>query len=119
MPKQTPQWRRCPKGWKRLPGYPEQWTFQSRDGLAVITSDPLPFGDGKLWGHVSCSRADRIPSYEDVATVKRLFVGRRRKAIQVFPSEDEHVNFHPHCLHLWWTPEDDGLPDFTMGMGFI
>jgi len=69
--------------------------------------------DGKLWLHVSArGRRPNLPSWDDMAGVKRLFIGRERKAIMVLPPEAEHVNIDPNVLH-WFSPlEGDPLPDF-------
>lgn len=75
--------------------------------------------DGRVWLHVSASRGSRLPSYADLVEVKELFIGRERKAVQVFPSRAEHVNIHPHALHLWHCVDGDVLPDFTHGSGSL
>jgi hypothetical protein len=39
--------------------------------------------------------------------------GRRRWAYQVFVPESEHVNIHPHALHLWGRADGtNALPNF-------
>jgi hypothetical protein len=60
------------------------------------------------------SRAKYIPSYQDLADVKRVFVGDALQAVQLFARAERHVNLHPFCLHLWacLEPAGDGLPDF-------
>jgi hypothetical protein len=68
--------------------------------------------DGKRWIHVSCSRPNRLPSWEELRLVKDTFIGRDRKAIQVLPPASEYVNDNPHVLHLWACLDGDGLPDF-------
>lgn len=69
------------------------------------------------WIHLSVSRRDRIPSYMELCEVKALFIGPERKAIQVFPRQSEHYNFHPNCLHLWSPIDSDPLPDFRNPTG--
>ena len=69
--------------------------------------------DGRTWLHVSLSRADRIPSYEDISTVKRVFIGEDHEAYQVFPPLERDVNIHPNVLYLWCDPDGPVLPDFT------
>lgn len=81
------------------------------DKLAVIFNAST-WDDGRVWLHVSLSRPSRMPSYDDMCDVKRLFIGASKKAIQVFAAESDHVNIHPFCLHLWSCVEPDGLPDF-------
>ena len=121
MAKDTPQWQRKPKGWTKTAwDAPMQYAFRGPNGLLVITSDPFTFPDEiGTWVHVSMSRVDKIPSYEDMALVKKLFIGRKWDAIQVFPRESEHVNIHPFCLHLWGRRDERSHPEFTMGTGTI
>jgi hypothetical protein len=87
-------------------------------GLRVIAST-FRAQDGKAWLHVSCSRADKLPSWDEMKLVKDLFVGIDRYAYQVFPPKSRYVNFHPHVLHLWSCldagPMGEVLPDFAEG----
>ncbi len=97
------------------PEYPElagQRAFSHRDGRRVVVS--VGMFDRSWWLHVSVSRAKYIPSYDDLADVKRTFVTDAYQAIQCFPRAVRHVNIHPYCLHLWacLDPQGDGLPDF-------
>lgn len=71
--------------------------------------------DGRRWLHVSTARPDRLPSWEELMEVKEIFIGLDRKAIQVLPARQEHVNIHPGCLHLFYCLDGDTLPDFTHG----
>lgn len=96
----------------------EAFAVRRNDGLQVICSVGVEV-DAKVWIHVSFSRPDRIPDYQDIADVKKDFIGEDRKAIQVFPQKSEHVNYHPYCLHLWCCLDGDGLPDFTRGNSMI
>lgn len=87
------------------------------DSLLVVCSARVE-SDGKRWIHVSCSRPNRLPTWQDVRRVKDVFIGKDRRAIQVLPPAAEYVNIHPHCLHLWSCLDGDGLPDFRV-MGQI
>ncbi len=63
--------------------------------LLVIASN------GGGWDHVSVSRYDsRMPSWEDMAEVKRLFFEPEETVVQFLPKESEYVN-NCNCLHLW------------------
>ena len=101
--------RPIPVGFPQLEG---QRAFEHRNGRRVVLT--VGQQDGRWWLHVSLSRAQHIPSYEDLADVKRTFVTDRYQAVQVFPRRERHINIHPYCLHLWacLEPEGDGLPDF-------
>ena len=73
--------------------------------------------DGNKWYHVSFSRADRIPSYEDMALIRDTLFRPTSVVLQVFPPREEHFNFHPHTLHLWervTPPEERVIPDLRI-----
>lgn len=126
-------YQECPGEWdkiapKALP-YPWRCVQPGTDGafyvgggltgdLKVICS-VARYRDGKRWLHVSASRRGRhgkpqLPSYGDLKAVKALFIGVHRKAIQVFPAEEEHYSAF-EVLHLWCCLDDDPLPDFRIG----
>lgn len=87
-------------------------------GLVVIQSIAIEL-DGKEWMHTSYSRKNRTPTYEDTIFIKENFIGKDLKAIMVFLKEEEHINIHPYCLHLFNCTNGDVLPDFTQGSGSI
>jgi hypothetical protein len=94
----------------------QNWWRRS-DGLVVINE--IEYHDGQTWLHVSLSRKDRLPTYQDQIDVKEQFVGLEAKAIQVFPPRSQHSNFHPFCLHLYSRLDGDALPDFRRNGGWI
>ena len=108
---------------------PESWTIKQRDpvaGLLAISRTELTVimsgnleADGRRWIHLSCGRRERMPNWEDLKTVKSLFLGDEATAIQVFPPQSQWVNIHKFVLHLWSPVDDLGLPDFTQGTGSI
>jgi len=63
--------------------------------LRVVASN----GDG--WDHVSASYDDHTPSWDDMEFVKRKFFKKDEVAYQFHVAEKDHINFHPHCLHIW------------------
>jgi hypothetical protein len=63
--------------------------------LRVIASD----GDG--WDHVSVSRVNRAPNWSEMEFIKRKFFKDGETAMQLHVPVDQHINCHPHCLHLW------------------
>jgi hypothetical protein len=81
-------------------------------GLVVVASVAVE-RDKKLWLHVSCSRRDRLPSWDDMKFVKQVFIGEDKYAYQVFPPASQYVNIHPHCLHLYHCLEGSPLPEFS------
>jgi hypothetical protein len=123
--RRTDEWawlvaQRLPNGWierdlaplaRRHPEIEGQRAYDHRDGRHVVGT--IGQHDGGWWLHVSVSRAKYIPSYEDLADVKRVFIGDGLQAVQLFPRRERHVNIHPYCLHLWARVDAlDGLPDF-------
>lgn len=56
---------------------------------------------GMGWEHVSVSREDRCPSWEEMAFVKHRFFQGHETAVQFHVPSADHVNCHPFCLHLW------------------
>ena len=64
---------------------------------------------GGEWDHVSVSHPRRIPSWIEMSHIKRMFFDPDEVAMQLHPSEDNYVNNHPRCLHLW-RPQHDAIP---------
>ena len=93
------------------------WLNKSQ-GLCVIDSISMEL-DKKAWRHVSVSRKSKIPSYEDLKLVHKLFIGEENTALHIFPKASKHVNIHKFCLHLWFCLDGDVTPDFTQGTGMI
>jgi len=58
-------------------------------------------GSGFGWEHVSVSRRDRCPLWDEMCQVKDLFWDAGDAVIQFHPPRSQYVNYHPHCLHLW------------------
>lgn len=100
-----------PSGWEQIQWSPDGGAFQHRSGLRVVVSGAIE-RDGKRWLHVSCSRRDRVPSWDDLKLVKEVFLGNDRLAVQVLPRAEEYVNIHPYVLHLWCCVDGDPVPDF-------
>lgn len=54
-----------------------------------------------LWEHVSASRTDRMPTWEEMCRVKDIFWDDTDCVIQYHPPKSDYVNNHLFCLHLW------------------
>jgi hypothetical protein len=108
--------RVLPVAWREMRALrnPGGCAFYRADGLKVLCSANVE-DDGKRWVHVSCSYRGRMPTWEDLRSVKSLFVGEGRCAYQVLPSKAKYVNLHPHVLHLFACLDGEPLPDFTGG----
>lgn len=68
-----------------------------RQGIRVIAST------GGGWDHVSVSRRNRCPNWQEMEFVAQLFFEPHEHAFQLHVPPDEHINVHPYCLH-WWRP---------------
>jgi hypothetical protein len=105
--------RRLPRYWipvgPRLPGYYQH----AMNGLRVIESLNVE-RDEKCWHHVSCSRAARVPDWDDMKLVRQDFIGDDRESYMVLPPAERYVNTHLYTLHLWCCLDapDGVLPDF-------
>lgn len=71
--------------------------------VRVIASDQMG------WEHVSVSRIDRCPTWEEMTQVKELFWTRDCAVMQLHPPASDYVSDHPFCLHLW-RPTDAAIP---------
>lgn len=104
----------APHAWDRvqrtLDG--EGWISNARK-LRMIWSVALE-DDSHPWIHASVSRRDRLPTYDEMMTIRRWVFGPDRWAYQVHPPDSgPHVNLR-EVLHLWGrldgTPQ---LPEFS------
>ena len=83
-----------------FPGEPMGVFMCQRRGhvLRMIASGG-PYCEG--WEHVSVSLEKRCPTWEEMCFVKDLFWLPGECVMQLHPPEEEWVNNHPFCLHLW------------------
>lgn len=61
------------------------------------------------WDHVSVSLENRCPNWQEMCTVKDVFFLPEEMVVQYHPAEEEYVNVHPYCLHLW-RPQHGEIP---------
>lgn len=66
------------------------------------------------WEHVSVSTQFRCPTWDEMCVVKKIFFGPGEVVMQLHPAEQDYVNLHPYCLHLWRpVKETIPLPDVS------
>ena len=109
--------RQHPKLEPTKPGDPYGWFIVPCNGqvLNVLASAAYP-EMGILWDHVSVSRPDRTPTWDEMCHVKNLFWSEDQCVVQFHPPKSDYVNFHPHCLHLWhWLREMPRPPADLVG----
>ncbi len=51
--------------------------------------------------HLSISRKDRYPTWDEIVLFRSLFFDDDDEVIQVIPKESNYVNVHDNCFHLW------------------
>lgn len=100
---EVPVERSPPRGFRfvtilRFNGCPAGTSYRGAN-LKVVESIAL-FGVER-WHHLSVSKPNKLPTWEELNRVKVAFFGPDREAIQVLAKESDHVNLHPYCLHLW------------------
>lgn len=108
-----------PSEWVELANENYHGVWCTRDGELSVIYSYAKYPDNKYWIHLSMTRRSSMPAYDDLAYLKRVWLGPSARAVMVFPPEVEKVNIHPRCLHLFSCLVDDGLPDFTMGSGSL
>lgn len=66
--------------------------------------------DGAGWEHVSVhirfpnkhgTMLNRTPSWSEMCQIKAIFWSDSECVMQLHPPEEDYVNNHPNCLHLW------------------
>jgi hypothetical protein len=91
--------RPTPNHWleqKRLNGPPGENLGHFIDGhFSIIVAE------GNGWDHVSVSRRDRCPTWEEMDRIKRRIFRDDEVVMQLHVNNGSKVNVHPFCLHLW------------------
>ena len=91
------------------------WNGDSTQGGFVLPSpiDGQPLrvivSCGGGWDHISVSRASRTPNWPEMEFIKRKFFRDDEVAMQLHVPVNQHVNYHPRCLHLW-RPQHTTIP---------
>jgi hypothetical protein len=70
-------------------------TLAHKQQVRVIVSD------GEGWEHVSISRTERCPTWDEMCQVKALFWDDEDTVMQLHPPRSTWVSNHAFCLHLW------------------
>lgn len=87
----------------------------NRAGSLIISESDYPDSDDWII-HASLAFETADPEYADLALIHRAVFGRKRWSYQVFAPESDHVNIHPHALHLWGRVDGKPmLPNFGQG----
>jgi hypothetical protein len=95
---------------------PRAFRHTSAGLLVLITG---AYHDGRRWLHVSASKQLSLPTWTEMADIKRVFIGEDRRALMISPARAYYVNAHPNALHWWCGFDGDGLPEFSRGLGMV
>lgn len=61
------------------------------------------------WEHLSVSMPNKTPSWEQMCMMKDIFWNKDEACVEYHPKEEDYVNNHNHCLHIW-KPTEVELP---------
>lgn len=75
-------------GWFEVP------TKSGRLFVMVAPSD-------EEWQHVSVSKKERTPTWEEMSFIKNLFFDDEDICVSFFPAKSQYVNLAKNCLHIW------------------
>jgi len=53
------------------------------------------------WDHVSVSRKDKIPTWDNMQHIKNIFFKDDEVAMQLHVPKKDHISNFNNCLHLW------------------
>jgi len=84
-------------------GFAAEWRVFGTQPMTLIVSW------GENWEHASASFAHRTPTWGEMCDVKNLCWQEEEAVMQLHPPEDQWVNCHPYCLHLW-RPKGQAIP---------
>lgn len=100
-----------PPGWRPVPNLPEGAIYKiTVGGLAVMVSFST-IEDGRKYLHISFSRPDRIPSWEEMrdALYDLPWVNCAKEIFMTLPPKQDYVNLNPNVMH-WWQDRNNGKP---------
>lgn len=92
----------APSGWRIVERADDGLLWQRLYGEAIKVMESTSVkSDGRAWLHVSVSKpSKKMPTYEDIQTMRRLFIGEHRESYMIFPTQDRYINIYP-VLHLF------------------
>lgn len=61
------------------------------------------------WEHLSVSMPNKTPNWEQMCMMKDIFWGEDECCVEYHPRNEDYVNNHEHCLHIW-KPTEEHLP---------
>jgi hypothetical protein len=93
-------WRDRGKHDISVPGYGHtEVTVFSKGGCRVCIAQE--HRGGKLRWHLSISRDDRYPGWEEIKDARYALLPLDLTFAMLLPPPSDYVNAHPNCFHLW------------------
>lgn len=83
------------------------WQHAPSRLLVTATIDNTP-----RWGplvHVAMSHPDADPPWVEIKLIRDAFFPADLDAAMILPRQEDYVNVHSHCFHLWQLPQEWGL----------
>jgi len=77
--------------------FPDVKAYLMGDCIIMVGSE----GDEHPRLHISVSRKDRLPSWEEMKAVRYQIAPAHYTMAMLLPPEKEYVNVHNFCFHLW------------------
>jgi hypothetical protein len=119
----VPGWeapRVLPTSWREVERGPDGAKYMNANARLICILSCSVELDGRAWLHLSCSHAQRIPTWGELRVCKEQFLGDR-EAYSVVPPRARYVNIHNNVLHLFALLDEQAtaLPDFTGGTGSL
>ena len=102
-----------PKDWKyvgtALTDAGDCAVYKHKSSTLTVMRSIDDLGDGKPVLHVSVSRKNKLPSWEDLKRCKTIFMGADVDAYHVIPKATDYVNMNQNTMHLWapWEERND------------
>lgn len=83
----------------------------THDGWDHVSVTVIDGSDLKLARDTNSEpKPSRVPSYDEMCKVHRLFFNDNECAIQLHVPSVDHVDIHPFCLHLWRPNDGREIP---------
>jgi len=70
-------------------------------GMFTIRGLRIIAATGGGWDHVSVSHRERIPRWHEMSYIHSLFFEENELTWQYHMPVADHINCHPHTLHIW------------------
>jgi hypothetical protein len=67
----------------------------------VMNECTIIIGSSTRGYHMSISHPTRFPTWDEIKTARYNLCPKNITMAMLLPPENEYVNLHPNCFHLW------------------